>query len=334
MWALKNRTAYAAERSWIRDKHGVHHWMVAIKATFSINADGTTRLFDENPPPALAPVWFGEPSTTSLKHDSDLGPAKPTTDVIIIASAYAPSDKPVLRVPVRLRFGLVEKTLIVLGDGVYQRGSRKLADSSRVPFIHKPIRYEHAWGGSDSTHPDPQKHAHDPRNPVGRGFAVHRDLDGNEAHSIEYPNGDPSKNGPAGFCAIDRPWQPRISHAGSYDDAWSNNKKPLLPDDYDSRFELCSPVDQRPNEHLRGGEAIELTNMTRSGLLRFALPQIHLTFHTRFGSKLEEHRGQIALVIVEPGESRLSIVWQSALRVAAGRVEHLDCTTISEQNSS
>jgi len=37
MWALKNRTPYAAERTWVRDRSGAHHWIVAVKATFDLS---------------------------------------------------------------------------------------------------------------------------------------------------------------------------------------------------------------------------------------------------------------------------------------------------------
>ena len=47
MWALKNDTPYAAERTWVRDKQGMHHWIVAVKATFTIHDDGALTLADE-----------------------------------------------------------------------------------------------------------------------------------------------------------------------------------------------------------------------------------------------------------------------------------------------
>lgn len=72
MWALSNRTAYAAERNWTRDKDGLHWWLVAVKATFDIGPDGRLRLADEQLPPVLIPEYFGGPGRSSLRYDSDL----------------------------------------------------------------------------------------------------------------------------------------------------------------------------------------------------------------------------------------------------------------------
>ncbi|HEX6244791.1 MAG TPA: DUF2169 domain-containing protein [Polyangiales bacterium] len=331
MWTLKNRTPYAAERSWIRDKHGVHHWVVAVKATFAFSDTGALTLADEQLPVVVAPEWFGDPASTSLKYDTDTGPPKPSTDVIVIGSAYAPKGKVATSVPVRLRFGAVDKSLIVFGDRVYETGPVGVVLSSPARFAKKAIRYEEAWGGADLTHPDASKHARDPRNPVGRGFSVHASLHRKTAHSVEYPQGFASKSGPAGFCAIDRPWQPRIAHAGTYDGAWVKHKKPLLPDDYDPRFELCAPPDQRQKEYVYGGELVELTNMIPAGVLRLTLPKIYLTFSTKIRGGVEQHRARLASVILEPDDQRVALVWQSSLQVAARQVEHLDVTTISEK---
>lgn len=331
MWAVNNRTAYAAERNWVRDKNGVHHWMVAVKATFTFEQDGSFKLADEQLPPLVAPEWFGDPAATSLKYDSDMGATKPTTDVLVVGSAYAPKGKVATSVPVRLRFGTIDKSLVVYGNRMYESSALGLALSPSERFATKPIRYEEAWGGSDMSHPDKAKHERDPRNPVGRGFTVQAKLHGKPAHCIEYPMGLASKSGPAGFGPVDRSWQPRISHAGTYDAGWVKNKKPLLPDDYDPRFELCSPADQRPTEFIYGGELFELTNLTEQGLVRLTLPKVYLTFSTKIGKESEEHRSRLATVLFEPDEKRFSMVWQSSLKVAARKVEHLDQTTVSEK---
>lgn len=41
MWELDNRTPYAAERTWVRDKAGDHHWMIAVESWV---IDGLGRL--------------------------------------------------------------------------------------------------------------------------------------------------------------------------------------------------------------------------------------------------------------------------------------------------
>jgi hypothetical protein len=332
MWALKNRTPYAAERNWTRDKAGVHHWVVAVKATFGIAPDGKLTLADEQIPPVLAPVYFGEPGLSSLRFDSDLLAAKPGTDVIVNAHAHAPGGKPTTQVDATLKIDKLIKTLRVSGPRVYAFNMGFLSCTSAQPFTTQPIRYEWAYGGSDFSDPDTKKHRIDPRNPIGKSFTTREaNLKGQPAHSVEFLSGNAAKLGPAGFGAIDRAWSPRREYAGTYDEKWERTKKPLLPDDYDERFGMCAPSDQTRAEPLRGGEPVELTNMTPQGSLRFVLPKSYFVFTTRFGPRKEDHRGKLSLVLIEPDELRLMMVWQTSLRVAAKQAEHLDETVIVEK---
>jgi hypothetical protein len=335
MWGLKNRTAYAAERNWTRDKNGVHWWLVAIKATFNIAPGGRLMLADEQPPPVLVPEYFGEPGQSSLRYDSDLLAAKPGTDVLLIAHAYAPHGRPAPTVPVSLRIGQLQKILLVHGDRNYGRGLTSATTTQPQSFTRRPIRYEFAFGGSDLSDPDPKNHCIDERNPIGRGFAQRTaHLVGRPAHTIEYPTGNPSATGPAGFGPIDPSWLPRRKLAGTYDSRWEQSKKPLLPDDFEPTFALSAPSDQRTEKPLAGGERIELVNMTPDGVLRFDLPRISLGCTTSIGTRRERHGARLALVLVEPDERRLSLVWQSALRVPAPDVDYLDKTELVEERGA
>jgi hypothetical protein len=330
MWALVNRTSYGAERNWTRDKYGAHWWVVAVKATFDVSAGGHLTLADEQTPPLLAPEYFGEPGKSSLRCDSDLLAIKPATDVLVVANAHAPGGRPTATVPVSLRVGKLEKQLVVYGDRTYDRGR---ATSPR-PFTGRPIRYEFAFGGSDYSDPDSQKHRIDERNPIGRGFAVRPStLRDKPAHAIEYPSGNPAEKCPAGFGAIDPAWLPRRTLAGTYDAAWDKSKRPLLPDDYNPAFALSAPADQRTEKPLSGGERIELQNMTPEGLLRFELPHITLKFTTHISKRKVPHQPLLTTLLLEPEEKRVTLVWQSVLRVAAPDADYLDETEIDEGGS-
>ncbi|WNG62492.1 DUF2169 domain-containing protein [Archangium gephyra] len=335
MWGLKNRTAYAAERNWTRDKDGVHWWLVAVKATFDIAPGGRLMLADEQLPPALIPEYFGEPGRSSLRYESDLLAMKPGTDVLVIAHAHAPRGRPAPTVPVSLRIERLHKELLVHGERTYDRGLLSVAATRPQPFITRSIRYELAFGGSDLSDPDPKNHCLDERNPIGRGFARRTaHIIGKPAHIIEYPGGNPAEMGPAGFGPIDSSWMPRRKLAGTYDARWEQSKKPLLPDDFDSAFALSSPTDQRLEKPIVGGARVELLNMTPDGLLRFELPRISLGFTTRIGTRREQHGSRMVTVLVEPEERRLSLVWQSVLRVPAPDADYLDETEIVEQRST
>lgn len=335
MWAIFNRTPYAVERNWTRDKEGMHWWLVAVKAGFDIGPNGRLKLADEQPPPLLAPEYFEEPGKSSLRYDSDLLAAKPSTDVLVLANAHAPGGRPAAIVPVAIRVGALKKELLVHGERIYYRGLLGPTTTTPQPFLTRPIQYELAFGGSDLADPDASKHRIDERNPIGRGFARQvKRLVNQPAHAIEYLSGDPSTKGPAGFGPIDAAWSPRRQLAGTYDEAWARTKKPLLPDDYDPAFALSAPADQRLPQPLMGGERIGLLNLTREGTLVFDLPRIVLEFTSRFGKKRRPHPALLATVLVEPEARRLSLVWQSVLRVAASEADYLDATEVIEQRSS
>src|SRR5215469_9031201 len=104
-----------------------------------------------------------------------------------------------------------------------------------------PLLYERAFGGWDCTDEDPQKHRYEPRNPAGTGFRhTHRAEDEFALPNIEDPAQPFRTYGerppPAGFGFIAANWLPRLSFAGTYDRAWDDERKPLLPTDFDRRF--------------------------------------------------------------------------------------------------
>ncbi|MEY4510390.1 MAG: hypothetical protein RLZZ450_2512, partial [Pseudomonadota bacterium] len=280
MWQLENRTPYGTERGWTRDKNGVHVWVVAMRASFAVSPQGKVTLVDEQPPPVLAPEYHGDPGTSSLRLDSDLLYAKPATDVLLDATAHAPMGRKVAKLNVVLRVASITKQLTVYGDRAYYKSFGKLAVSDSTPFSAKAIRYESAYGGMDLTHADPRLHRRDARNPVGRGVAIDpASLVDQPAHSIEYPRGDVARAGPAGLGPIDAAWSPRRERAGTYDAAWQATRRPLLAEDYQDLYGSSAPDDQRV-AHLRGGELVELTNLTPEGHLQFRLPKIYPAFTT------------------------------------------------------
>jgi hypothetical protein len=243
MWALTNRTPYGVGRNWIRDKQGAHRWVVAVRATFVMQENGALVRATEQPPPSLAPEYYGEPGASGLRRDSDLLALKPGTDVVLDANAHTPYDRPTDAVTVAISVGGLRKTLVVHGERrLRQRVGGGIGLTNAEPFLSRPIRYEMAYGGWDRTDPDPSKHRLYARNPIGRGFAARAEhLHDQPAPSVQYPDGDVAALGPAGFGPIDASWSPRRELAGTYDDAWAKTKRPLLPDDYDERFAMCAP---------------------------------------------------------------------------------------------
>ncbi|HSY23926.1 MAG TPA: DUF2169 domain-containing protein [Polyangiaceae bacterium] len=330
MWQLTNQTPYAVDRAWTRDKNGAYIWVVAVKATYDIRVNGELALAHEPTPPLLAPEFWGDEATSSLRWDADLVPPKTSTDVILEGSAYAPRGAATSRVFVSLRMGDVSKSLVVHGPRVYDVTVRgQVVAGGAEAFREHPIRYEDAFGGADLTDPDPRRQVYDTQNPVGKGRAFDpRRLRGTPAHRVEYADGTER---PAGFGPIASFWSPRRERAGTYGVAWDRDRKPLLPDDYDELHLQSAPDDQRPSQPLRGGEPVVIENMTPDGFLRFNLPRIYPTFTTWFGSRSQEHRARMGTVLVQPGERKVVLVFQTSLRVPHRELDYLDRTVVGEK---
>lgn len=313
MWQIDNRTPFAAERGWTRDRDGAEIWLVAVKATFDIRPDGRTEPAAEQPPVLRAPEYHGEPGHSSVKYDADLILTKRTTDIIVVGHAHAPTA--VTELDVGFKVGPVQKILRVIGD----RRWEGFGASAPRPFEKMPLVYERAFGGVDRKSSQPDKDW-DWRNPVGTGFAVSaRNSSGLSLPNVEDPHRLivtwDDRPSPAGFGAIASHWQPRAALAGTYDDHWVKHRQPLLAEDLDDGYFQCAPVDQQAPAFLRGGEPVVLHRLTPGGRLEFRLPKIYLGFDTRFfdGSREIHRNRRLHTVIVEPDYPRVSLVWHSAL---------------------
>lgn len=329
MWTIKNRTPYRAAGSWGRDRNGAHEWLVAVKGTFDIRPDGGVAIADEQLEPLLAPEYNGDAGLSSLRYDADLVAQKPTTDILLNGTAYAPNGKPSTAFGVALRVGAVHKAIKVNGHRRRSGGPFGSAWATE-PIERLEVLYEHAYGGFDAKDADPRNHRMDARNPVGRGLETHDGrCIGQALPNFEYPGGSVEKTGPAGFGAIDSYWSPRRELSGTYDESWLRGRLPLLPIDWSDRSLLCAPVDQRSATHLLGGERVELTNLTPNGRMNFVLPSVDLTFSTRIDTRSEDHRAKLSTVIIEPDRSRVVLVWLTSLQCPTD-VDYLEETVVHE----
>lgn len=330
MWMLDNQTPYKSERTWVRDIHGVHQWIVVVKATYDIYKNGALILSENQVDPLFSPKYNGKDGESSIRYEADLIAMKPGTDVLLNGSAYAPEEAASTQVQVSLMFSDIRKDLVVYGDRMWQSGLIGPTPGNPSMFTSMPIVYERAYGGFDQTDPDPKKHKLDIRNPFGVGHVAKKStLAGTLLPNVEYPGKSVSKAGPAGFGALPIYCSPRKEYLGTYDSAWKEHKAPLLPDDYDERCLLCSPLDQRPQGYLKGGEVFTLINLTPNGRLQFALPEVFLFFETHINGKTYDHRPELVTVVIEPDHPRLIMTWQTSLAVRRD-VDYLDKTVITE----
>ena len=136
--------------------------------------------------------YWGDPEMSSYKYEPETAFIKPATDIVLIGHAYAPKPR-VTEVDVSLRVGPMEKVVRVVGDRYWVKRFGMTFKTKPEPFERMPLIYERAFGGWDRSHPNPEKHSFEPRNPVGTGFRAKR---GKFEEGIRLPNLEDSPASP------------------------------------------------------------------------------------------------------------------------------------------
>ncbi|MCX7113856.1 MAG: DUF2169 domain-containing protein [Proteobacteria bacterium] len=246
--------------------------VLAIKGTFRLKTDLSIADVDEDQsPPVMADVYWGEPETSSLKFETDLIIAKQRTDIHVIGHAYAEQGTPDRRWLAGIRIGELRKPLHVTGTRVWHYASDRWQLGEPEPVASVPLRYELAYGGQ--CHEDQTENAEPVvyrPNPIGLGFL---DLD-HLATERHYPapqieSADPAcaiadirqRYPPEGFGPLSRWWEPRIKYAGTYDAAWQKDHWPFLPDDFDFAFYQSAPAGLQAEGFLQGDEPVVLVGL-------------------------------------------------------------------------
>lgn len=261
----------------------------------------------------LVDTYNGDDGAGSIRRPSMLFDFKPGTDVVLLGHAH-PQRGSTTQVDVSLRVGdSIDKTVRAFGARTWQAGSLGGVSPGPALPIREPVPliYELAWGGMDLS--DPEKPLGEPRNYVGRG--VHRrprSLIDTPATRLESPRRDGART-PASFGPIHRHWQTRVSFAGTYDEEWMEHRMPLLPRDFDDRFNVCVPDDQWCPRPLRGDESFEITNATPDGHWHFQLPRIAPGFSSIILGKREEYRTHLDTILLDADQRTVELTWRAAI---------------------
>lgn len=318
----------------VKDVDGSTWASIVAKYTFRVDAFGRAELLGEDAPEVdVADTYFGkDPGVSSILRPSQLFLRKPGTDVVLLGHAHARNGA--TSVDVSLRVGSIAKTVRAHGLRVWQASAFGGLAAGPARPIREPIPlvYELAWGGQDLA--DPLKPLGEPRNYVGRGIA--RDpkvLVDKPAAQLEYPDKPLGgrNNVPAAFNPIHRHWQPRASHAGTYDERWMDTRMPLLPADFDDRFNICVPLDQWSELPLRSDEPIEVTGATPEGLWRVQLPRIAPGFSSIIQGTRQEHRTHLDTILVDADGRNVELTWRAAVPLPR-KLEMVDNLLVFEKS--
>jgi hypothetical protein len=293
--------------------------IAVVKATFTRRRSGRLVRAEKQVPirPSDVP-HMPDACESSIRYPSDICITKRGTDVVIVGDAISRSPVPVMGVAARIRDRGVH--LRVHGERLYYRGASGIVVGPPAPFTRKSVVYERAYGGTSADFAIVER-----RNPVGRGIARDpSDLVDTPAPQIEDPampiTSAADRAEPVGFGAIATHWLPRASYAGTFDDAWRSSRMPLMPVDFDVRFNNVAHPSLQFDEPLVAGERIAILGMHVEGLWQIELPAVTVRISARLhdGRHLVLHP-PIDTVLLEPDLDQVQLTFRHAFAVGRGR---------------
>ena len=318
MLQVRNKTPFTPGLFLFADEQGVDTVYVALKATFEVG-DGTLAVAREQRELVMGDEYWGKPGQSSLRHAGEAHLLKPGTDVLLIGEAHAPHGRPAESCMVSMRVGPLQQVLQVFGDRKWKGGLISPSISSPEPFTRMPLVWERAFGGVHEV--GEGQILCDRRNPVGRGFRGRRsgaEMVGRALPNLEHPQhliGSISDTPePVGLGPVAPSWEPRKSCAGTYDEAWQTRRAPYLPHDFKPEFFQVAPPALQSRGGLRGGEPVELLNVSPEGIQRFVLPRCALEVMVRIAGQPIQLQMRLETVLLEPAESRVCLTWRGAVR--------------------
>ena len=328
---------------------GIPIFSVLLKRTYDIQWNDNATRAAETKPILSMDVYFdqGDPEWSTVQFENDLAPYKVETDVVLIAKAQAPGDKPVESMSIGVEIGGKQKVIRVTGDrSCRYRKNAPPVFTDPVPFTDMEIRYEKAYGGTDSKSVPGFEFSY-PRNHMGVGMALK-----NLPESVEQlplPNledpadlltpervvlGEPEQWNrqplPQGLGWFQRTWYPRCSFVGAVpgfvdpDEEMREELLGLVPrhqialarqfklPSFDARFNNGASLGLR-FPYLEGNEQIRLANLTQGGgVVAFRLPGEKPRLMLDIGLGQNELEVVLHTVCVRVEDRQVDLLWRGA----------------------
>jgi hypothetical protein len=249
--------------------------VIVLRGAFSLAHEQPLEPLRTQPRLELSDVFHGDPKCTSIRREGVLATFKPASDVHLDACAWSPGGVPRQTWDAAVTVGARVKQLRVMGPRVWSHREGAWSLSEPEVCDRVPLVWERAFGGA---HMIDGKRVAEDRNPLGTGY-LPDGMDTSQpiaAPQIIAPDEPEHRPGtryvPQGVSPLGRETSWRLSHAGTYDEAWQRDRWPCLPDDFNYSFYNSAHPDLVVDGYLHGDEPIELVNLTPGGLLRTALP--------------------------------------------------------------
>ncbi len=339
---LENNTPFEAGNFVLQDQDGKDLLIVVVKATYGFDHSGSLTLSDEQEPVAFADQYFGSVEETGIKYASDITFGKEATDIALIGHAVAGKEKQ-RKSFVIFNVGTIKKKVAVFGDRHWKSTLGFKRISKPEPFSTIRLVYENAFGGNDLSHKNPKKHEFEQKNTIGKGFRAKKSR--LKTKEINLPNlEDPenliksfkSRPAPSSLGFISPHWQPRMGFAGTYDEHWQKNRMPLLPEDFDTKYNQAAHPDLIYPGFLEGNENVLIAGVSEKGPYEFSLPDIRPACRIELSG--EEHHPEINIekLVINTDEEKAFIVWHCSLDIhdRLYDVETIECSLETEDEKT
>ncbi len=299
------------------DKEGVDIAVAVLKATYLFDAAGNvTEAQGEGRLPVFqSDQYYESPESSSVEYASDIAPDKIGTDVAVNGSVYGANAT---RVEAGFSVNGRRKEIIAWGERRMETFLYASIGKPR-PFNRLPLRYEGAYGGSFEEAGGRRQTY--PYNPVGLGFAP-KAVEGMKLPFFEYRK-NPFRNiksrpYPAGLGFIPTHWMQRARFAGTFDQKWHDERRPLFPEDFDARFYNTVSQDQVFLPKLSGGEKISLYHLHPGAkTVTVSIPDKQYVCVMKIKGESRELPMEIDTILFEPDKSRFALTYRASSPVGA-----------------
>lgn len=338
--------------------------ILVVRGTFDLATEGApVTLSEDQDPVCLADEYDGDPEGDPLGavllRDGDVVMFKPTTDVHVVGRAHAPGGQPATDWVASVTVGPLHKRLRLLGPRTFRRDGDGWILSSPTPIDSLALDYRLAFGGRFTVPAEELEESEQPvymtkrDNPAGCGWLPsEEDLEriSEEARELvqaqvealeelpapqiedpEDPIRDPEQDSEAqGFGPMARWCAPRIDFAGTWDEAWKENRSPGFPEDFDAEFYQSAHPDLVAPDWLEGDESIVLEGVFPGGAARMRLPgRIVAVGGERQSGAIVRGRLPLDTVAIDLDRHKVSLVWRGTF-AKADRVQLLEIADLTD----
>jgi len=254
----------------------------------------------------------------------DIGMPKKNGEFLVSGKCHVANNSPVEAMAVKVKVGLLEKSLTVMGDRLCKLVKSRREVSKPMAFTEMSMSYANAFGGVGFE-----------RNPLGKGLPLAEDGAPYPLPNVLNPNESvvsmDDRPEPASFAPLDFLWPQRFSKAGTYDDAWYQTRFPNFAKDMDwSIFNTAQPDQWLPG-FFKGDERIEVSGMhpdvpVQSTQLPAYRVRCFITEKTETEEAFREVPMQPETLWLFPNASHMVLIYRGVLEIGtddASSVLHL-----------